>query len=161
MVLKVRTMLAVLPVVFSFAGCGEENGSGAEVEKARSIHKEGEEGKSVVSHSSKASTAEKWAEWEASPEPYGGLEVLAKIRELSDGSADYLWLNGQQISDLSPMSGLTGLTYLHLVENRITDLTPLSGLKNLKMLILANNPIPDEQLDLLKKALPTCDIVFF
>ena len=59
------------------------------------------------------------------------------------------------------MEGLASRAMKTLNDNRITDLTPLSRLKNLKMLILANNPIPDEQLDLLKKALPTCDIVFF
>jgi Leucine-rich repeat (LRR) protein len=52
-------------------------------------------------------------------------------------------LEGNQISDLTPLSELTDLHTLYLHNNQINDLTPLSGLKNLEMLWLINNQIDD------------------
>lgn len=54
-----------------------------------------------------------------------------------------LRLTGNQITDLTPLRGLTNLTELYLSHNqinrnpRITDLTPLSGLTNLTVLRLS------------------------
>jgi uncharacterized protein YkwD len=52
-------------------------------------------------------------------------------------------LSGNQISDLSPLTGLTNLTNLNLDRNNITDLTPLTSLTNLTRLSLSNNLIRD------------------
>ncbi len=48
-----------------------------------------------------------------------------------------------QISDLSPLAGLTNLLYLDLWSNQISDLSPLSGLTNLLQLYLGYNQISD------------------
>ncbi|MBN2182494.1 MAG: leucine-rich repeat domain-containing protein [Sedimentisphaerales bacterium] len=65
-----------------------------------------------------------------------GLEYAANLDELS-------LHNNFQISDLSPLSGLTNLTTLYLYGNNISDLSPLSGLTNLVTLYLYGNQISD------------------
>jgi Leucine-rich repeat (LRR) protein len=98
---------------------------------------------------------------------------LEKVKTLEIGS--------KQITDLTPLSGLTGLEKLYLQDNLITDLKPLAGLKKLKYLGLSNNQIttlsqlgqmkdleqlllfgnPDitkAEIDKLKKILPKCSI---
>ena len=45
-----------------------------------------------------------------------------------------LYLLNNPISDLSPLSGLTNLTELHLNETLVSDLSPISGLTNLASL---------------------------
>lgn len=47
------------------------------------------------------------------------------------------------IADVTPLAGLTNLTYLDLQHNRITDVAPLAGLKNLQTLLLSYNRIQD------------------
>ena len=54
-----------------------------------------------------------------------------------------LWLFSNQISDISALSGLTNLTELHLHYNQISDISALSGLTNLTLLSLAQNQISD------------------
>lgn len=90
-------------------------------------------------------------------------------------------ISSKQISDLTPLTGLSGLEKLYLQDNLITDLKPLAGLKKLKYLGLSNNRItalsqlgqmkdleqlllfgnPDitkAEVDNLKKILPKCSI---
>ncbi len=43
-------------------------------------------------------------------------------------------------------------------SKQISDLSPLKGLTNLKSLDLSGNPIPEDQKAMLRKALPNCDI---
>ena len=50
---------------------------------------------------------------------------------------------GNQVSDLSPIAGLTKLRLLYLNNNSISDLSPIAGLINLRLLELRNNPISD------------------
>ena len=52
-----------------------------------------------------------------------------------------LGLDGNQITDISALSGLTNLTELYLNGNQITDISALSGLTNLTELRLQNNPL--------------------
>lgn len=47
------------------------------------------------------------------------------------------------ITDLTPIAGLTKLQYLYCEYNRISDVTPLVHLTNLKLLWLDNNQITD------------------
>ena len=54
-----------------------------------------------------------------------------------------LYLNGNQISDVSMLSNLIKLTFLNLNGNQINDISVLSGLTNLKILWLNNNQISD------------------
>ncbi|WOO91909.1 leucine-rich repeat domain-containing protein (plasmid) [Mollicutes bacterium LVI A0078] len=51
-------------------------------------------------------------------------------------------MGNNSISDITPLSGLTNLTYLYLYTS-ISDITPLSGLTNLTDLYLGNNSISD------------------
>jgi transglutaminase-like putative cysteine protease len=64
-----------------------------------------------------------------------GLEYCNNLEEL------YLYNN--QITDVSPLSGLINLKTLYLGRNQITDVSPLSGLTNLQELILGGNQITD------------------
>ena len=50
---------------------------------------------------------------------------------------------GNQVSDLSPIAGLTELRHLILNHNLISDLSPLAGLTNLKFLSLEFNDVSD------------------
>jgi internalin A len=86
---------------------------------------------------------QKYEEWEQNPEPYGGLSVLQQIKEAKDSGATELDLFYRNISDLTPLAGLTNLTELHLATNNISDLTPLAGLTNLTYLNLSDNNISD------------------
>ena len=64
------------------------------------------------------------------------LSGLTGLTELDVGM-------NQWISDLSPLSGLTNLTKLRLEVNQISDLSPLSGLTSLTELRLTTNQISD------------------
>ena len=55
----------------------------------------------------------------------------------------YLHLGRNNISDLSPLSGLTNLTELWLFENNIADVSPLAGLTSLTRLRLGTNDLTD------------------
>jgi Leucine-rich repeat (LRR) protein len=66
------------------------------------------------------------------------ISPLAGLTNLQD-----LYLNWNQISDLSPLAGLTNLQYLDLYYNHISDLSPLAGLTNLLYLDLKINQISD------------------
>ncbi len=52
-------------------------------------------------------------------------------------------LSGNQIQNLSPLQHLTGLTVLWLEKNQIQDLSPLQGLSGLTELYLKDNQIQD------------------
>ena len=54
-----------------------------------------------------------------------------------------LHLGSNNISDVSPLSGLINLTWLSLGLNNISDVSPLSGLTNLRVLFLSYNNISD------------------
>ena len=65
-----------------------------------------------------------------------GLEHAAQLEIL------ILYWN-QQISDLSPISGLKRLRELHLGANQIRDISPIAGLTQLEKLALYGNQISD------------------
>ena len=55
-----------------------------------------------------------------------------------------LWLQGNRIRDIGALSGMKDSLYrLYLDENQITDVSPLREFKNLVSLKLAGNPIED------------------
>ena len=70
-----------------------------------------------------------------------GLEHATNLTTLNLGRArvDREWVNSNVISDLSPLSNLTNLTYLSLTSNRISDISALSNLTNLTELHLGGN----------------------
>ena len=54
-----------------------------------------------------------------------------------------LYLGGNNISDISPLSQLIGLDWLVLGSNNISDISPLADLIYLSRLDLSNNQISD------------------
>jgi len=99
---------------------------------------------------------QQYEEWVQNPEPYGGLKVLEKIKKIKKEPVNSrelpawlkirmprLHLPDNNISDITPLAGLTNLRTLHLHDNNISDLTPLAGLTNLQELVLNKNNISD------------------
>ena len=74
-----------------------------------------------------------------------GLEFAPRLTFLDFGDeiVEGQSVNSNNISDLTPLSGLTNLTYLYLTDNDITDITPLSGLTSLEWLDLDRNRLTD------------------
>ncbi|MCL2867020.1 MAG: leucine-rich repeat domain-containing protein [Clostridia bacterium] len=70
-----------------------------------------------------------------------GLTDLSFVNGLS---LKYLWLNGNEISDISPLANAKKIEKLSLSNNPITDFTPLTDVKGLK-LVQHNSPeaMPD------------------
>ena len=70
-----------------------------------------------------------------------------KISDLTplSGLTKLTWLRmaANQISNISPLAGLTNLEFLDLWQNNVSDITPLSGLTNLTGLSLGLNQITD------------------
>ena len=54
-----------------------------------------------------------------------------------------LYLNDNNITDISAVSGLTNLIRLSLSRTSISDISPLVGLTNLRLLYLSHNNITD------------------
>ncbi|MBW4460651.1 MAG: leucine-rich repeat domain-containing protein [Nodosilinea sp. WJT8-NPBG4] len=57
--------------------------------------------------------------------------------------AKSLSLSQTQVSDLSPLSGLTQLSELYLDQTQVSDLSPLSGLTQLRILSLSQTQVSD------------------
>ena len=55
----------------------------------------------------------------------------------------HLWISDNSISDISALGGLTSLTDLRIGENSITDISPVSELTSLNNLVLGGNSITD------------------
>jgi internalin A len=68
-----------------------------------------------------------------------GISDLSPLQGLT--ALTYLDIRDNQISDLSPLKGLTALTNLDLGYNQIIDLSPLQGLTTLTNLWLGSNQI--------------------
>ena len=68
---------------------------------------------------------------------------LLKIPEAELGKLTTLYLEENNISDLTPLAQFTQLTTLFLVGNNISDITPLAQLTKLTALDLSNNNISD------------------
>ena len=66
------------------------------------------------------------------------ISVLSTCNNLME-----LQLSKNKISDISSLSGLHNLKYLALDNNEISDISPLTGLQNLRSLYLNNNNISD------------------
>ena len=74
-----------------------------------------------------------------------GLEHATNLQRLGLGRVrvNNEWVNSNDISNLSPLSNLTNLTYLSLTSNSISDISVLSNLTNLTYLGLSGNSISD------------------
>ena len=68
-------------------------------------------------------------------------------------------LRENSVKNLSPLANLTGLEKLGLDGNAITDLSPLAGIKGLQVLEIADNPgLTLTKIEQLQKTLPKCSI---
>lgn len=68
--------------------------------------------------------------------------LASMVRDgLIPANVTHLYLSGNQITDLSPLAGLTNLVYLDLSNNQINDAGPLSGLTRLIHLNLDRNEL--------------------
>ena len=74
-----------------------------------------------------------------------GLEFATSLTRLNFGidKVEGRYVNSNNISDLTPLAGLTNLTRLTLTNTGVSDLTPLAGLTNLTRLSLGDNSIAD------------------
>ena len=63
-----------------------------------------------------------------------------------------------QLTDVSALTGLTQLKTLLLAYNKLTDVSAFKGLKKLETLYLNENDFTKAEIDMLKKALPNCEI---
>jgi Ca2+-binding EF-hand superfamily protein len=74
-----------------------------------------------------------------------GLEFATSLTSLDFGTkrVGNKWVNSNEISDLSSLSGLTSLKSLYLTSNSISDVSALSGLIELEWLSLSDNSISD------------------
>ncbi|MFA6419144.1 MAG: leucine-rich repeat domain-containing protein, partial [Candidatus Margulisiibacteriota bacterium] len=74
-------------------------------------------------------------------------DLLLLVRYLIDSkisvSLEHLELRGAQVSDLSPLAGLTNLEWLDLSGTQVSDLSPLAGLTNLEWLDLTGTQVSD------------------
>lgn len=70
--------------------------------------------------------------------------LISNISPLSGlSSLTELKLHGNQLTDISPLSELTDLTTLYLNGNQITDISCLSGMTDLSTLLLGGNQVCD------------------
>ena len=65
-----------------------------------------------------------------------------------------LYLSDTNISDLSPLAGLTGLQSLYLSRTEVSDLSPLAGLKGLHVLGLSCTKVSGASVAELRRSLP-------
>ncbi len=66
-----------------------------------------------------------------------GIEIFAKY------NLEWLYIDNNNIEDLSPISSIQSLTKLNASNNNITNITSLQTLMNLKTINLINNSIED------------------
>ena len=78
-----------------------------------------------------------------------GLTYLGLGYEYTYTGGRLGWINSNEISNLSPLSGLPNLTWLDLGDTNISDVSALSGLPNLTVLRLGYNNISDEDVSVL------------
>jgi hypothetical protein len=76
------------------------------------------------------------------------LSELTGLREL--------YLAGNQITDITPLRGLTSLEHVVIDAEQIADISPLFDLTSLRRLTVGR--ITSEQAEMLKSALPSCEI---
>ena len=76
------------------------------------------------------------------------LSLIFKITDISPvaGLTALTWLNlnNDQIIDINPVAGLTALTELHLDDNQITDISPLvenRGIGDDDIVFVTDNPL--------------------
>jgi hypothetical protein len=100
---------------------------------------------------------EKYENWLKNPEPYGGLDVLEKIKYAKDNKSTELSLDGTNISDLTPLAELTHLRWLYLNDCKnlnFEQLIELPILENLTDMPLGNTNLTSGQRSLINQKYP-------
>lgn len=85
------------------------------------------------------------------PEAQRTVNLLLQVADTRDcdranqelSSLTEIFLNGVQLSDISPLASLKNVKTLFLSNNPITDISPLASLNNLTTLALSANQIAD------------------
>lgn len=90
----------------------------------------------------------------------GGTQVsdLSPLAGLT--SLELLLVDNTQVSDMTPLAGLTRLKWLAAIRTQVSDVTPLAGLTRLQELDIANMLVSQEDYEMLREALPNCDITW-
>ena len=81
--------------------------------------------------------------WDQGIRDLTGLEFATNLETLDLGENLETGINSNDISNLSPLSGLTNLLWISLSQNSISDISPLASLNNLRILYLNDNSISD------------------
>ena len=68
---------------------------------------------------------------------------ISSLANLTTSSELELSLSYNQVTDISPLENLTNLRGLWLIDNQVTDISPLANLTNLESLTLTKNQIAD------------------
>jgi len=76
---------------------------------------------------------------------YSGITTLDGMENCTN--LTLLWLEGNQVSDISPLTPLNNLTWLYLNDNQISDVSPLLSLDKLKTLYLEGNPLSNTSIE--------------
>jgi Leucine-rich repeat (LRR) protein len=134
----------IVLLLFAALGCGsatqptkpsaESGGDQAQQQQAAKPIK-------VVPNSPKTKVAIEAAIRKTAGKPTGELtnEDLAKVTGLDV----LLDIRSENITDLTPLAGLTNLVELQIGKNQITDLKPLAGLTKLEQMAIGGNQITD------------------
>lgn len=69
-------------------------------------------------------------------------------------------LDNTEVRDISPLTELYDLEWLAIYGTQVGDVSPLAELKNLEHLYLDSTRVSKEQVQILKQALPNCQIHF-
>lgn len=83
------------------------------------------------------------------------LSPLRKLKKLK-----ILYSGDNKIECLKPLEDLTELQHLICSNNKISSLEPLKNLTKLRRLFCRGNPIPLKEIEMLKVALPNCEVIF-
>ena len=84
-----------------------------------------------------------YQDWVEEPELFGGIDTLEEIKQTRKDGHLTSYLKDKNITNISPIAGLTKVESIYLNSNNISDLSPLSELKQLKRLGLDQNEISD------------------
>lgn len=72
---------------------------------------------------------------------YLGRNKLSTIPEISAADLSILYLESNEISDVSQLAGVAGLHTLALSNNKVADISPLKDLEGIQSFALAKNPL--------------------
>lgn len=84
---------------------------------------------------------------------------LSDLKDLTE--LEELNVSGTQIRNLRPISNLVSLKRLDIYNTKVFSLRPIESLKNLELLRCYNTRIWQYFIDRFKKAVPSCEVIFY